>query len=445
MNIKKKLLAVYLNEFNLEYLKYGANKYKFENLKRLLSLKKIKTFTKDKIQNKNLDPWVQTVSISSGKSSKNHNVFKLGQRIPKKVNYIWDILTKKKIDCFVWGTMNSTYKINNCMKLFFPDPWNYISKAHPKNLQNIHALPRYYAKNYLDVNLLKLFKYSVKFLIGIIDSKIILFLLKNTDLIIKSVFLKKLNNFTLFFLFDLISLHIFSLKTITNSKHFSLIFLNSLAHFQHNNWDEKENEKLYFTFVDRITKNIFDIYDKHNSLIIFNGFKQKKIKVEFLIRPLNPQLFLKKIINFKKLEQDMTNGGFIFFKNQKETIKSYKVIKNYKVSGFYLFEVNQKKNNSFYYKINIKTFKYLTKNNLHLFSDDKLFSFLSYERNIRKNPNNNKINRVEIKELLDNVKLIKTTGAHSFQGDILIENFRIKENIKNIENHKIFNLINNFY
>ena len=123
MNLKKKLLAIHLNEFNYEFLRYGTKKYKLKYLKKLISLKRIDTFTKDKTQNKDLDPWVQSVSISSGKSSKKHKVFKLGQKLPKNLTNIWDVLTSKKINCSVWGPMNSSYKKNNYIKLFFPDPF----------------------------------------------------------------------------------------------------------------------------------------------------------------------------------------------------------------------------------------------------------------------------------------------------------------------------------
>ena len=445
MNIKKKLLAIHLNEFNYEFLKYGAKKYKFKYLKKFIYLKRVETFTKDKIQNKDLDPWVQSVSISSGKSSKKHKILKLGQKLPKNLTNIWDVLTSKKINCSVWGPMNSSYKKNKYIKLFFPDPWNYTSEAFPRDLDILHRLPRYYAKNYLDVNIFKIIQYTLYFIIGLIKRKIFFFTFKNIDLILRSVFTRGLNNFVLFFLFDLISLHIFSLKPVSINKHFSFIFLNSLAHYQHNNWDEKKNEKLYFVFVDRILKYIFDIYSQYNTLMIFNGFKQKKIKVEYLIRPINPEYFLKKLISFKKLEQDMTNGGFIFFKNNKETLKAFSIIKNYKMCGFFLFEVNQKSKLSFYYKINLKTFKNLKKENLQMISNKKLKSYFDYEKKLKINRNNIRINISEIKEFLDNVKLIKTTGKHTFQGDIFSKNLMLKKNLKNIENHKIFNLINEYY
>ena len=107
------------------------------------------------------------------------------------------------------GSNESDYKKNEYMKLFFPDPWNYNSKPYPKDLNYLHKLPRYYAKNYLDINFLRIIKFTSLFVFGLLRKNIILFVLKNFDLIFKSVILKKLNNFILFFLFDLISLHIF--------------------------------------------------------------------------------------------------------------------------------------------------------------------------------------------------------------------------------------------
>ncbi len=441
----KKLLAIHLNEFNYDFLKYGSKKYKFKYLKKLVTLNRIKTFTKDKKQNKNLDPWVQGVSISSGKSSKYHKIFKLGQRIPNDLINIWDILSKKKIDCSVWGPMNANYKKNKYIKLFFPDPWNHTAKPFPKNLHNLHKLPRYYAKNYLDVNIFQIIWLSFLFTLSVLSKKIIFFTLKNIDIIFKSLALKGIKNYVLFFLFDLISVHILSLRSISNNKHFSFIFLNSLAHYQHNNWDEKGSEKLYFAYVDRILEYVFKLYNTYDSLLIFNGFEQKKIKVEYLIRPINPEIFIKKIISFKKLEQDMTNGGFIFFNNYKDANNAYIKMKNYDISGLNLFELNQKNRLSFYYKINLKTLKDLKSLNLEVIPKKELIECFEYEKKIKAGSKKRRVNIEEIKNFLDDVKLIKTTGKHNYRGDIFFKNIKIKKNIKTIENHKIFNLIKNYY
>ncbi len=92
---KKRLIAINLNEYNLDFLKIGAKKYNCQNIKKFLNLKDIKTFSVDKIQDKNLDPWVQNISINSGQRSSKHKTFNLGEKIPDNINQIWDDLSKK--------------------------------------------------------------------------------------------------------------------------------------------------------------------------------------------------------------------------------------------------------------------------------------------------------------------------------------------------------------
>lgn len=441
---QKKLLAVHLNEFNYDYLKYGAKKYKLKNIKKLLAFKKIKTFTKDKTQNKNLDPWVQSVSINSGQPSSKHKIFKLGQKLTPNLKTIWNTLTKEKVYCSVWGPMNSGYKKNRYLQLFFPDPWNYRVAPYPKKLNYFHYLPKYYAKNYLDLEISKTIKFTFYFLLGMVKNNLFIFLLENIDIIIKSIFLKRAKNFSLFFLFDLISLFIFNKNLEIEKKQFSFIFLNSIAHFQHNNWDEKNNEKMYFIYVDKICKYISALYKKHDSIIIFNGFKQNKIKAEFLIRPINPKKFLKKIIKFDKLEQDMTNGGYIFFNKSKDTAKAFNLLRKYMVCGYYVFEVNQKKKNSFFYRINIKSTKNIKLKNFN-YTAKQMFKIFKYDKNKKKKFSNIKSDNNNLKFFLEETNFIKTTGIHFHKGDLLSENFYNDNQNNKIENHKIFNSIKNYF
>ena len=116
---KKKLLAINLNEFNLEFLNYGSKKYNCKNIIKFLKLQKIRTYSSDKIQDKNLDPWAQSISINSGIKSKKHKIYNLGENIPENINQIWDLLTRKKINSAVWGPMNTKFKNNNFLKIFF--------------------------------------------------------------------------------------------------------------------------------------------------------------------------------------------------------------------------------------------------------------------------------------------------------------------------------------
>lgn len=439
----KKLLAIHLNEFNCNYLKYGAKKYKLKYLKKLFSLKKTSTFTKDRIQNKNLDPWVQSVSINTGKKSNKHKIFKLGQKFDDKFFFIWDVLAKKKIDCFVWGSINSKFENRKHLKLFFPDPWNYTSDTHPKNLKKLHLLPRYYAKNYLEIKITKIIKYLIIFIISFLKNNGLSFIVKNFFFIISSILNKGLKNYILFFLFDLISLDLFKRKIKTNNNCFSYIFLNSLAHFQHNNWNDPKAEKYCFLFIDKILKSIFEIYKSHNSLIIFNGFSQKKVNNKFLIRPKNPVIFLANIIKFKNVEQDMTNGGYIFFNDKKSTNIAYKRLTNYKVCGVNIFETLQKKNKSFFYRIMINSTINLNKININNISKKVLLKSFQYENKNKKIKIN--FNFGDISKFLSSTQFIKSTGIHSTNGEIFYDNLNIRKDNKMIENQKIYNIFNNYF
>ena len=97
MKYKSDLFAVHLNEFNLNYLAIGAKRYRCKSILEFFKLRKIETYTQDIKQNFNLDPWVQSVSINLGKSSKEHKILNLGQPLNYKTLQIWDKLAKNKI------------------------------------------------------------------------------------------------------------------------------------------------------------------------------------------------------------------------------------------------------------------------------------------------------------------------------------------------------------
>ena len=76
-----------------------------------LKIKKKKTtYTKDKTEGYNLDPWVQWVSIHTGQKSNKHKVLRIGQKLDNKFDQIWDKLKNKKISFTLWGLFNSNLR-----------------------------------------------------------------------------------------------------------------------------------------------------------------------------------------------------------------------------------------------------------------------------------------------------------------------------------------------
>ena len=435
---KKDLLIIYLNEFNYEFLLKGVRKYNCPSIKKILKLKKIQTYTKDKKQDMNLDPWVQAVSINTGKPSKKHKIFKLGEPIKKNQVQIWDMLSKKKITCSVWGAMNSKLRENKYLSYYFPDPWNFKDSTKPKKLMRLYYLPNYYAKNYLKFSYLKFIKYSLIFFSNLISHINLSIFIKDLFFSIKLFLKKGIKNFILFFLFDLIFLNIFQKTTEEKKSSFSMIFLNSIAHYQHNNWNEIENEKYFFLYVENIFKKILKIQEQFNSTLIFNGFTQKKIDIEFLLRPKNPKNFLSKFIKFKKLEQDMTNGGFIFFENNKDKRYAIKILNELNCFGKKIFYIKNYKYNKLFYKINLKSKKHL--NELIGNQNNNIYKRYFVE-NLKLKKNIKQKKRDISESFIKHIKFIKITGVHDSRGLALFNNFNHLNKITKIENHKIFNFI----
>jgi hypothetical protein len=436
MNIKKnkKVLILNLNEANFDFILKYAKKYNNKNILEFLkNKKKIKTITKDLTQHKNLDPWVQEVSINTGRDSKKHKVFNLGDILSKNIPQIWDIISKK-YKVLVWGSMNSQLRDNNNIKLFFPDPWNFTSKIKPKKLINFFLLPNYYAKNYTQPSLFKILHYSLKTL-SVILTNIYFYknLFKNFFFYITLIFsITSKLNYKLFVLFDILSLLTILKYEKKNLPAVSFIFLNSIAHFQHNNWNEKNNYKFFFQLLDILFCEINTLHQRYGISLTYNGFTQKRIQTEYLLRPLSPENFLKNInVKYYKLEQNMTNGGIIFFDNSIKCLKNFHIMKNYKICGYNLFILDKINDKSFFYKIGIKS---LSKNLNPKNIKDKI-------KNYKKNYNKYKFN-LDNYDLFEKMKFIKTTGVHVNHGLLLTHNLKkIKKNI--IYNHEIFYILKN--
>lgn len=122
-----------------------------------------------------------------------------------------------------------------------------MDKVKPIELNNIYKLSRIYAKEYTDFKFLNNINLFYKCFLYLLKSFVFFELIKYFPLYFKIIINNKgIKNFFLFFIFDIVSLIIFKNLSKKIKLNFSLIFLNSLAHFQHNNWDEKKNHKYYF-------------------------------------------------------------------------------------------------------------------------------------------------------------------------------------------------------
>ena len=66
-SIKESLLVIELNEFNIDLLKKGVKKLKLKNIEKILKFNHSNTLCYDNLERHGLDPWVQWVSVHTGK------------------------------------------------------------------------------------------------------------------------------------------------------------------------------------------------------------------------------------------------------------------------------------------------------------------------------------------------------------------------------------------
>ena len=143
----------------------------------------------------------------------------------------------------MWGQMNATFKKNKFLKIFFPT----LGIFHKKLIQEVWLLlsiQSYYAKNYLDAKIYKVFTYSFLFLIGLILRGYLLKCIFFLPKILSLTFKAGIRNYILFLILDLIS--VIAVNKSKNKPEFVILFLNSVAHFQHNHWNDKKKSKSFF-------------------------------------------------------------------------------------------------------------------------------------------------------------------------------------------------------
>ena len=101
------MLIIELNEFDPVFLREEAKKLNLQNILYFLNLNHSETFTNEKKEHQGLDPWVQWVSIHTGKPLSQHKVKRLGKHhLKNKSNF-----GKKSLRLIL---QNGEYGSNEC-------------------------------------------------------------------------------------------------------------------------------------------------------------------------------------------------------------------------------------------------------------------------------------------------------------------------------------------
>lgn len=186
-----------------------------------------------------LNPWIQWVTVHTGKSVDEHGVFRLNQINDYKGNFIWDELSDKGKKSFICGSMNVKHQ-PNLNGLFLPDPWATDATPYPankfddyfrfvsqsvkehSNSESISAgkFAKFMAKNGLSLKTFKKITYQLI-----------------AEKVKRGLFWKRA------LVLDWLQFDVFKHHYLNEKPAFATFFSNSTAHYQHHYWREMEPEK----------------------------------------------------------------------------------------------------------------------------------------------------------------------------------------------------------
>jgi hypothetical protein len=350
----KKLILVELNEINFDFIsKYKKkNLFCFFNKDFFLNLKSTKSENKYKL----LEPWIQWVSIHTGKRFKDHKIFRLGDIVGlKKYRQIFEIVESRGYKVGAISLMNTNNNLKKS-KYFIPDPWTKTSCSGNYWIKLVYDSISRVVNNNAN-NQITLKDYFILFFNLIINLRVKSFP-RYLYLIIKSFKLKYCKALIL----DLI-LHDLHINLLNKHKvDFSSVFFNSAAHIQHHyffnskvydgkfsnpSWYlSKEHDPILESaiFYDKLLYEYSKLDDY--KIIVTTGLSQVPYdRSKFYYRLKNHSEFLKECkIEFKKVYPRMTRDFLVIFSNFEQKINAIKILKNINIlNNCRVFEFDSKK------------------------------------------------------------------------------------------------------
>ena len=323
------LILVELNEINFDVVQYYIDKgISLPAMQHIIESGLV--ITRSESEYDHLEPWIQWVSVHTGKEYSEHNIFRLGDFVNSKEKQFFEQVEEAGFKVGAISPMNATNNLNN-PSYFIPDPWtqtdsdkSFMSKIISKSIAQ-------------SVNDNAQSKLTFKTIVSLVFSFFIMVRPKKYFFMIKyalSSFGKSWRK-ALFLDMFLFEIH---RKLHKNKKpNFSTIFLNAGAHIQHHflfnspyvsstelknpSWYINENFDPILEMLIVYDRLISDLIKQSNSeLIIATGLSQKPYThLKFYYRLKDHKDFLNDIgINYLNVIPRMTRDFLISFKSHEE-------------------------------------------------------------------------------------------------------------------------------
>ncbi len=180
-----------------------------------------------------LEPWIQWVSVHTGKTFDEHRIFHLSDVHQLKDKQIWEALSAQKIESGIVGSMN-VLRRNTEGGIFFSDPWAIQNETYPAALRPLWEIISRRVQGHATSNVT--FGDVVKGLRACLGFRLPLKLYAQMAYQIVNQKINPKNKWKLATVFDWFLLHIFKSILKTTKFGFYTLFLNATAHYQHHYW-----------------------------------------------------------------------------------------------------------------------------------------------------------------------------------------------------------------
>lgn len=353
----KKLIFLQFNELNFNILKKYLKKDNFKNFKGIIPFLKN---TNSENQYELLEPWIQWFTIHSGKSAKEHGVFRLGDCVKSNIKNIYDQLIDEGYAVGAVTPMNIDNRHNH-YKYFIPDPWTDTKSDNLKWSKLIHITIQKIVNNNANntinfKDLLNLFIIFIRF--SKLKNFHHYFYLAITSLKFKwrkSLFLDLLLN----------DIHLTYLKKNLNIN-LSVLFLNSCAHIQHhyllNSKENNSNTKNPESIIPKKMDAVYEAYllydkilgdyikNKNFEIILATGLSQSiDMSETYYYRLKNHKEFLSLLdISYKKVQPRMSRDFLIDFHNNEDRDLAFEKLKNISLNNEKIFGILDKRQKSIF-------------------------------------------------------------------------------------------------
>jgi hypothetical protein len=324
---------VELNEFNPSLLQSAVERLGLEHIAEVLTWPHSRTTTADRVEHHGLDPWVQWVGIHSGVPTAVHEVRRLGETRNQTRPQIWARVAALGNSWGAWGVMNAPQGDAPRCTFFMPDPWSYEEHATPAELNDLLALPRYAAQNYLDLRAGRLVGGTLRLIGRLSRPGYWATLPRFATASLRSLLRTRGTIHTFTTLLDYLSTLVFVKLRREKRPDFSVIFLNHIAHLQHHFWIAGERfdpeMEVGLRLCDAMLGAVLADRQPGEAMIVTNGLKQINVAGRgfCVYRQRSPERVLAALgITGARVEQGMTHDAHLLFQSADDADAARRVI-----------------------------------------------------------------------------------------------------------------------